>query len=1649
MSTSSDKVKCSDNLPLKVLMPKKNEQLDNVINKLKNKCSGFNKQNSNGPESISSSKEIDETTTTFKEDTSKNKCTADQSANFVRSNIDWTSTDDKYLNKNFITWENNSNLCWLDASMSLLVHNKTLCHSIPKDSSTQTAKILKSYEEAISIFNDHSNDKSIEERLQNAKDILKSIQESVLEYLKPFLKCDEGKPDSAFCSLLNLISKEKEIKKQFNVRYAWHLICKKCLFSTVRNCEKPIITFNEVKHFIPYSPVSLWKCPKCEAPKQEIYLEYKTLPQCLIFHFENGVGKGEFDAEKLDFEVNGRKYKLSGVLTLQKGITSFMNHFVTWIRDVITGLWLECDDLDSDVSSFTISQPTIRLEDVSIVAYEAIDNDGTVILKEDFEDVSVENDEDYPVIDLADESKDDTNDQTYETDADKLKQSSSRSEEKNCNESASISADSVNNKTFQFRGLNDVIEFIATLDNGEIIMKDMLQKKDLLVSLDSVLEEALKKDKELYTNLIYELVNRKKNNVTKVYVTHLINSIIACCSSNIVSENNIASNAIKETLKKNLDDIFKSESENCSNEKKIFPLKTSENCSNEKKIFPLNISENVTSGTVHKKADEACFLQKEPLYETTEIQVKKSDLILQRELELGNEVQKVSKNPAKEITKHSKPISSKQKHTICIEKTENSKKEKHFYGTRSKRKKSTDNSALETVPKSGKFASKPSENFSREKNQIKRAIKTACNSSTPNAIKQKKTSVTEDEIMPCAKYALKEVSVVIKKLKESELSKYISSDHKDVNELNSDNTTEKKQGAVVSASLTIDRSSVRNEEKPMRVQRHSTEELTNTIVVKSKIRKTKTQQNLRSQLSNASEVLSNVSVLDKNDKSSVENFMSEPSRRSSRILAHRQKSENAINNEGECVKKGIEKRKLKQNEKLPDAVVSNAQTKSIVEGKNKFSPEFNETERSIKRDELQAKISETKSADACKNDSDSSLKKTSKKKEEASKKEIPKSISEQTLTKCINESKLKQNEKLPDAIVNNAQAKSITKGKSKFSPELNGTEHNIKSDELETKISKTISMDACKNYSDSSLERTSKIEEETLKKEIPERSSEQVNTLCSSNLDAGTENLKRAHVKSDLDNMKRKKLCVRKTYTYKSLTVNGDLISSNHGLVNNNTKKGIKTNKLNGKETNAMHLNEFSELFGTLPDNLSFLSESDKKMQNHSYLVNNKSCKISESTDDYNSVPEKTSEKSNVSNKVGVLASYQEKERKAIITKDSVPKLNKSFQDHSNKSVTSSKESLSYSETSRHTSTKSSNHNQTSKSNDASKIICTPLSNENHDEFFSRSKRRKIAMSNQINKATDKTKAIFSASPNENLCEASSSKRQKKISIPRLKTISGNISKKICPRFDMLTPCEKKKKRESTEVNGIIPARRKMARQDLDVDLQTELRKFLEKKKKIFKNEEISNLTFHQESYHDFAFVPSNSNDNQMNGLSTAFIPSANGNCDKISIQKRDIQNASNIDKKSLKSLPNSNLLDSVRTNSTPKHSPKKNNSNAANLKREIHPNNSDVDIHSVQAHHTNNEMEVVDKKAVRDRSNRASFDRMGNKYNSNTANLKSEMHQNTMDSDLHSAQAQHHTNNEVEIVDKEAAIKKNVKQMYKATKLILGVFYEHCVFGK
>ncbi|KAF8784973.1 uncharacterized protein LOC129958925 [Argiope bruennichi] len=322
-----------------------------------------------------------------------------------------------YFHLNF---QNNSNLCWLNSSMSLLAYNKSLLPFV-NDYSTKAATIIKGYESAISVYNDRFNESTMEEKLQKAKQIMQKIQDIVLQYLKPILKYKEGQPDSAFCALLNLIKENEQIKNLFLVKYASIRNCKKCLFSQVMDSEKTIITLPKVRAFKPDSLVSLYKCHICGALDEELEIKYKTLPQCLIFHFENGVGErwiengvgvGERFRVPLEFNLNNRTYELSGLIEFRKG---GINHFVTWIRDILSNQWLERNDLESDILSFRKKLPGIALQDFYIVMYEALDNKGSVsvdaanISRVDLDDTSSY----IPIIDLSDDEEEfDKNNQT-------------------------------------------------------------------------------------------------------------------------------------------------------------------------------------------------------------------------------------------------------------------------------------------------------------------------------------------------------------------------------------------------------------------------------------------------------------------------------------------------------------------------------------------------------------------------------------------------------------------------------------------------------------------------------------------------------------------------------------------------------------------------------------------------------------------------------------------------------------------------------------------------------------------------------------------------------------------------------------------------------------------------------------------------------------------------------------------------------------------------------------------------------------------------------------------------------------------------------------------------------------------------------------
>lgn len=320
---------------------------------------------------------------------------------------------DKTLSKSFLMWENNANVCWLDASMALLVHNKTLTESLDEGSPTQIVGITRCYYEAVSILNDCSDERHIDVRVQAAKDLLKSVQESTLKYLQPILKYKEGEPDSAFCSLFNLITEDKSVKDFFDLEFTWVQVCKKCNNHRVKKHKKPIVTLPRVAIFQACSPIAIYQCPVCKEPDQNMMLNFKTLPQCLLFHFESGAGKGELQCK--DFEVDGRTYRMTGVMTLEKGKESNVNHFITFIRDPSSDTWLECNDLNDEIMFFCMIPPFIELEDVYIIMYEAADRLGTVenrsiaLDKCGLGEESVSGGADIPLIDLADDTENSSN----------------------------------------------------------------------------------------------------------------------------------------------------------------------------------------------------------------------------------------------------------------------------------------------------------------------------------------------------------------------------------------------------------------------------------------------------------------------------------------------------------------------------------------------------------------------------------------------------------------------------------------------------------------------------------------------------------------------------------------------------------------------------------------------------------------------------------------------------------------------------------------------------------------------------------------------------------------------------------------------------------------------------------------------------------------------------------------------------------------------------------------------------------------------------------------------------------------------------------------------------------------------------------------
>lgn len=398
----------------------------------------------------------------------------------------------------FLMFENKSNNCWLDASMALVAHNKTLKIMAGCNPASKLYEIINKYAEAITILNDNANP-IIELRIKATKEKLLSLQNHTLEYLQPVLKCQNGEPDSAFCALLNLIYENKFIKESLSITWLWRKKCLKCNTSKLTQSSKPIVTLSKVNYFMPDCPTSVYMC-SCKT-EQEMKLIYKELPPCLFFHFENGAGKGE--SPPFFFVIQDRKYQLTEIITLEKGEESSVNHFITWIRDPKSNKWLECNDLNSDIVSFISETPLIDLSDVYMYVYESFDKIGKMSIEisadyaqeQDFGNTNVE------IIDLSDESED--------------------------AKPAVVSPSEKNAENYKESAANDALDSFSKQSAVVPVQEEKLDsvKKKLYKELETS-EAEKRQETNIALGMLKETVTQKLNTSDEGKITHALNTSV-------------------------------------------------------------------------------------------------------------------------------------------------------------------------------------------------------------------------------------------------------------------------------------------------------------------------------------------------------------------------------------------------------------------------------------------------------------------------------------------------------------------------------------------------------------------------------------------------------------------------------------------------------------------------------------------------------------------------------------------------------------------------------------------------------------------------------------------------------------------------------------------------------------------------------------------------------------------------------------------------------------------------------------------------------------------------------------------------------------------------------------------------------------------
>ncbi|NXG75802.1 USPL1 isopeptidase, partial [Baryphthengus martii] len=240
-----------------------------------------------------------------------------------------------------LQWRNTHNLCWLDCSLSALVHLETLKFALAEecnDGKYLLQELLTKYNQATVLLNTSKRSK-LKDVLPKAESHLNKIRNRMFAQLQPRLKAELGKKESPVFALPLLLQLDRRAEKLFLHSFSWNFECVCCGYKYQDRFRKTLTTFtNIIPDWHPLNAIHVGPCNNCSDRSQRRQMILEKVPSILILHFVEGLPHNNLKNYSFQFEED--TYQITSIVQYQTD----KKHFITWSL-ISDGTWLECDDL--------------------------------------------------------------------------------------------------------------------------------------------------------------------------------------------------------------------------------------------------------------------------------------------------------------------------------------------------------------------------------------------------------------------------------------------------------------------------------------------------------------------------------------------------------------------------------------------------------------------------------------------------------------------------------------------------------------------------------------------------------------------------------------------------------------------------------------------------------------------------------------------------------------------------------------------------------------------------------------------------------------------------------------------------------------------------------------------------------------------------------------------------------------------------------------------------------------------------------------------------------------------------------------------------------------------------------------------------------